>query len=197
MLSAAWLALKFGLGSIAKFCSAHWRIILPLAILGYCLHLYFVQVNRADAEKVRADNSIAALQAFKTAITAEAIKRQSELLSKKLLAQKNDAIADAIAKADLARLNLNRIREMQNLKDQYEASNNSTKLNFTERLRLDAERYRLGLSESLSNTSGPTESERECNAAYITLEAGCQITTVDFNRCRAWADNVCLTVGCE
>lgn len=195
MLSATWLIFKFGLISIAKFCVAHWRIILPLLILVYCLHLYFAQVNRADSEKVRADTAVASLQTFKDAIAAETVKRQSEILARKLLAEKNDMIAAAAAKADLARLNLNRARETKNLKDQYEIRNNSTKRNFTERLRLDAERHRLGLSESISNTSALAESGRDCDTN--TLIKACQITTIDYNELRAWADNVCLTVGCE
>jgi len=190
MFSAALLALKLAFGGIGKFCLAYWRIILPLLMLGYCLHLYFAQVSRADTAEL-------ALSVLKADIAEATKNREAENAVKKVQAAAKDKIDTAIAQAELNRLSLNRARETKNIKDQYEASNNSTKLNFTERLRLDAERYRLGLSESISNTSGSTEGERECNAAYLTLERACQITTVDFNRCRAWADNVCLTVGCE
>lgn len=195
--SALWLLFKSSAINLGKFILANWRIILVALILWYCLNAYLKQVALAESEKIRADKAVAAFATYKDDIAKETIKRKSEDLAKKLLGEKNDAIAAAAHKADMDRLNLDRARETKNLKDLYEARNDTTKHNFVERLHLDAERNRLGMSESVSDTSRPAEGERECDGAYTTLERACQITTVDFNQCRAWMDNVCLTIGCE
>lgn len=198
MLSSAfWLLLKSYIANFFKFILAHWRVFLVLAILGYCLWLYFAQVALAESEKKRADEAVSTLSTFKDDIAKETIKRKSENLAKELLGKKNDAIAAAAHKADMDRLNLDRTRETKNLKDYYEARIDSTKYNFIQRLHIDAERSRLGMSESISDTRRDAEGGGECDGAYTTLERACQITTVDFNRLRSWADNVCLTVGCQ
>jgi len=48
----AWGLIKFGASQFLGFLMKHWKIILPLALAWYCLHIYSNEVERANkAEK--------------------------------------------------------------------------------------------------------------------------------------------------
>jgi hypothetical protein len=177
MIKLGWGLLESWLPNILKYL---WVILLGVIIIT-CTFAYRSECNRADTAE-------AALEAYRI---AEA-KQVAVIEVKHEVAVSNDKAADTIAKSDIKRLDLNRERETKNLKDLYEARLSSTVSDFNYRLRIAAESAN-NLPQGDTDSSGSAESERERNA----IIAACQLTTIDYNRCRAWSDNVCLTVGCE
>ena len=157
-----------------------WVFLIALIILGVGL-AYNHQCNRADTAEE-------ALEVYRIAEAKQVAVNEV----KHTVAVSNDKQADSTAKADITRLKLDRDRETKNLKELYENRLNSTVADFNYRMQL-ADTKASDLPEGNTNTRGLTESERDSN----TIIAACQLTTVDYNRIRAWADNVCLTVGCE
>ncbi len=189
----AWQLIKLGASNFLAFIIKHWRVIVPLLVLWYCYAQYSNEVKRADTAEL-------ALLTMKAELQAQMIKRTSENAVKLAVAKKALQESEKQHLALVAKLNLDRQRETQNLKDLYEKRIDSTKHNFIERVRIEsdkAERYRLGMSDTGSDTSGLTERERECYAGYSTLERACQVTTIDYNRLRGWADAACEQVGCK
>jgi hypothetical protein len=179
----------------AAFVIKHWRVILPLLILGYCLYQYNAQVNRADA----------AIQALNEHISADNTAR-AERDRENLQKDKESGIAMAKVLADhavsLAKHNLQRDRETKNLKDLYEKRNEQliggVNFNWSERVRLEQERQATaGLSGIQTPAGGVAESLRDCDAAYTTLERACKITTIDYNTLWTAWDKECQVKGCE
>jgi hypothetical protein len=186
---------KYAIGgkikATAAFAFNHWRVILPLLILGYCLYQYNVQVNRADA----------AIQALNEHISADNTAR-AERDRENLQKDKESGIAMAKVLADhavsLAKHNLQRDRETKNLKDLYETRLNGTTFNWSERVRLEQERQATtGLLDIQTPASGIAEGLRDCDAAYTTLERACKITTIDYNTLWTAWDKECQVKGCE
>jgi len=173
--------LKSWLPNILKYL---WVILLGVIIIT-CIFAY-----RSECE--RANTAEAALEAYRI---AEA-KQVAVIEVKHDMAVSNDVVADNTAKADIKRLNLDRARETKNLKDFYENRLSSTISDFNFRLQVAAESAN-NLSQGDTVPSGFTESERECYSNFAKLKKASQQTTIDYNQCRAWGDNVCLTVGCE
>jgi hypothetical protein len=175
----------------AAFAFKHWRVILPLLILGYCLYQYNAQVNRADR----------AIQALNEHISADNTAR-AERERENQRKDKESAFALANVLADhaitLANHDLKRDRETKNLKELYENRIDSTKHTWAERVRLEQEREAAnGLSYIQAPAGGLAESLRDCDAAYTTLERACQVTTIDYNSLwQAW-DEECQVKGCE
>jgi len=190
MLSIAWLLIRSAFSKIAAFTIAHWRVILPLVIVGYCLFAYFQQVKRADTAE-------AELLAFKTQIEQEVKSREIENIKKLNQAQNKIVVANEKAKADMQRLKLDRARETKNLKGLYENRIDNLGNNWAERVRLEASRSRAGMPKTTSDSSTPSSSESECYSAFNTLEAACRITTIDYNELRAYADANCESFGCD
>lgn len=186
----AWQLIKLGASNFLAFIIKHWRVIVPLLVLWYCYAQYNNEVKRADTAEL-------ALQTMKTELQAQMIKRSSENAVRLAVAKKALQESEKQHLAVVAKLNLDRQRETQNLKDLYEKRIDSTKHNFIERVRLEAERNRLGMPNTSTDTAGLTERERECYAGYSTLERACQVTTIDYNRLRGWADAACEQVGCK
>jgi hypothetical protein len=186
----AWQIIKLFASRLAGFIMKHWRIILPLLVLWYCYSQYSAQVARADRAEV-------ALAQFKADIAQATFKRSAENATKLAVAKKALQESEKQHGAVIAKFNLDRERETKNLKAYYENRIDSTKFNFTERMRLEAERHRIGMSEVTGDSSRLTERERECYAGYSTLEKACQLTTSDYNRLRGWANVACEQVGCE
>jgi hypothetical protein len=175
----------------AAFAFKHWRVILPLLILGYCLYQYNAQVNRADA----------AIQALNEHISADNTAR-AERERENLQKDKESGIAMAKVLADhavsLAKHNLQRNRETKNLKDLYETRLNGSTFNWSERVRLEQERQATtGLLDIQTPASGIAESLRDCDTAYTTLERACKITTIDYNTLWTAWDKECQVKGCE
>jgi hypothetical protein len=186
---------KYAIGNkikaTAAFAFNHWRVILPLLILGYCLYQYNVQVNRADA----------AIQALNEHISADNTAR-AERERENLQKDKESGIAMAKVLADhavsLAKHNLQRNRETKNLKDLYETRLNGSTFNWSERVRLEQERQATtGLLDIQTPASGIAESLRDCDTAYTTLERACKITTIDYNTLWTAWDKECQVKGCE
>lgn len=177
------------------------RVILVGLVLAVCL--YFVNSltgKVADAEK-RATESERMYQELKTK-HAEEVNKVLRDNTEKLKKATDERIASEVQyNLNIQKLQLDRQRESKALKELYENRLSSTTRNWSERLRLELEKRGnssvSGVSESSVDTRGLTEGERECYGAYSTLEKACQITTVDFNRCRAWMDTTCNTIGCE
>lgn len=192
-----WQIVKLGLSQMLGFIQAYWRIILPILVLGYCYYEYNVQVVRAVNAERNLAVEVAASKAFKENIVQLTSKRTSENQMKLSIASKALKDSELENKALYKKYNLDRARESTELRAYYENRIDSTKSNFIERMRLEADRISSGLPEVAGDPGRLTEGERECNAAYSTLEHACQITTVDFNRCRGWADIACDQVGCE
>lgn len=193
-MTAIWLLAKLFLAKIGKLLALaieHWRIILPLLVLGYCLYQYNVQVNRAD-EAVQALNEY-----ISAAHTARAERDRENLLK-----ETNSKVALAKVMADhevsLAKLNLDRQRETKNLKDLYENKNTSNIRNWSDRLRMESQTANsaTGVLNLQSTASEFAQGLRDCDADYTALEKACQITTSDYNALWTAWDKECDIHGC-
>jgi hypothetical protein len=189
MLSAL-LFIKSFLGGAISFVMKHWRIILPLLAILYCVYEYSSQVRRAD-------NAERDLAAYIEDADDKAREIQFHNNVKLAVAKKTLEINEVRAKKQMEVEKLERQREAANLKGLYEKRDSNTKFNFSERLRMQAEIHSNGTAKIASDSSGFTEGERNCNAAFITLENACKVTTIDYNRLRTWADAACEQVGCN
>jgi preprotein translocase subunit SecD len=180
------LLLKTLLSKFTDFFINHWRIILIALILSAVFYY-----------KNAYERTVRELAAFKDEISKVTAKKQHENEISTIKAQNRVAAAQIKSQEEMKRLNLDRNKSIEEIKGLYENRINTTKYNFTERLRLEAERYRLGLPETASDTQRTTESGRERDTtAYRQLEQACQITTIDYNNARAWIDSACEQVGC-
>lgn len=187
MITVIWLAIKSFLGPLLGFAAKYWQFFLMAVVSFAAFHFY----QKADQIQFEYDQHIIGDE-------KAASDRKLENYFKEQAHKKEVDKANAEGKAELAKYKLNRDRETKNLKDLYETRLDSTGRNWSERVRLEQERQAAaGLSTPRSDTSGFTEGERECYAAYTTLEDGCRITTSDYNRLRKWGDSVCDLVGCK
>jgi hypothetical protein len=185
MLSIA--ALKLFFNNALKFVKKNFIPVLIVTLALTTWHFY------AKADRVQFEYDQHLIGDAKAANDRKLENYFKEKSHKKEIDKSN-----ADAKAEFDKYKLNRDRETKNLKDLYENRLDSTGRNWSERVRLEQEREAAaGLSAPGSDTSGFTEGERECYAAYTTLEDGCRITTVDYNRLRKWGDSVCDLVGCK
>jgi hypothetical protein len=207
MLGLWFLRIKSIFSQILAFTIAHWRVILPLLILGYCLLNWHFAVKRADQAEL-------ALETFKTEIQRatdaqrlqnEHKKIQGENQSKAIELEHKQALKKlGLAELDRATLQ-NKLRAFKNETNYLKNRIDGTNLNWTERLRIESERNRAGL---------PEESETACDTAHTgiycditayqkleryadNLESACKITTVDLVGCLQALDNDTKTVGRE
>jgi len=181
------LAIKLFFGGAFEFIKKNF---LPVLFVVMALTIWYLYA-KADGIQFDYDQH---LINDKSAMSQRLLENNlKEKLHKKEL---NKANADA--KAELEKYKLNRDREAKNLKDLYETRIDTTSRNWSERVRLEQEREATnGLSTSSDNSTRLTERERECNAAFITLEDACRITTIDYNRLRTWGNSTCDLVGCK
>ena len=190
-LKLAWSYILYGLKEILAFIIAHWRIILPVVIVGYCLHLYFAEVKRADS----AEKALATLQA--QIKQAQADREKQNIQAQHTFALKL-AESEAKAKAVIEKYQLDRKREKENLRSYYEKRIANNRHAWADRLRNNTTNPATdGLPKTAENTNGLAEGLRECDGTLATLERACQITTNDYNRLRVWGDSVCKVVVCE
>jgi biopolymer transport protein ExbB/TolQ len=189
MLSAL-LFMKSLFSGAISFVMKHWRIVLPLLAILYCVYEYSSQVRRAN-------NAERDLAAYIEDVENKAREIQFQNNVKLAVAKKTMEINEVRAKKQMEAEKLERQREAAKLKELYEKRDSNTKFNFSERLRMQAEVHSNGVAKITSNTSGFTEGERNSNAAFITLENACKVTTIDYNRLRTWADAACEQVGCN
>lgn len=133
---------------------------------------------------------------FKSAIAIETKAREVEIANKRVAGLKQTQLIQAEFEAELKQRDLDRAKSTQAIKEFYENRLDTTRFNAAERLRVNAERSRLGLPSQSVAAEGVTEGRRICDAAaFDNLEKACTITTLDFNACRAALDNDTATVG--
>lgn len=181
--------IKLFLSNAIGFIAKHWRVIL-LALI----------VSLAFYYKSRYEASVQELAAFKRDIAELTAKTQHENEKKLIIAKNAVKTATLKSQSEMQRLNLDRARETKNLKGLYENSQsvlNRNKFNYDARLRLETERHRAGMPKTADDTLTLTESGRNGDAAYSSLERACQITTLDYNELRGWADTACAMAGCD
>jgi len=189
------IAIKALLSGAWSIFAKHWRVILPILILAYCLYKY----NDAVSDKVRAQQEYAAhLQADKDAL----IKRDAELKLNAILAQKKtdalvishqNEIADikSKGKSNEAKLKANDVVTTRALN------------NYRDGLRLAIEReaaLRLSRDDSnrLAGTSSDTAISRPVQEAEAELEvckeAGA-VCAADYNFCYAYVKSEQSIIG--
>lgn len=190
MLSAFFLLARAAFSKMLAFTIAHWRIILPLAIVG--LILWYVLSLRAERDEAVANyNQLVQLQKDKAA------ERKLENERKEVAVRRN---IDSIMANHLAVINQLRKENGDLQKTNTDAARAIA--NWRERVRLEVARNAAGLpslSESADESAG---SGGDCNAtaigeAYSTLDLACSITTADYNALwEAW-DKACKIHGCK
>ena len=195
MITTVLLVFKAIWSQLAKLLALaieHWRIILPLLILGYCLYQYNAQVNRADAA-VKALN-----QYINDANTARA-ERERENLQKDAASKVALAAVLADHQVSLAQLNLDRQRDAKKLKDLYEKQISANSRNWSDRVQLEsaAGKEATGVFDLQEAADRFAEGLRDCDTAYTTLEKACQITTEDYNALWTAWDKECDIHGCN
>ena len=155
------------------------------------LHLY--ADNRLRKQR---DSAISELNDFKTAIAVQTKIREADIAIKRVAGLAKTQAIQAEYESELKQRDLDRAKSTQAIKDFYENRLDTTRFNAAERLRLDAERSRLGLPSQSAATEEFAEGRRSCDAAaFDNLEKACTITTLDFNACRAALDNDTAIVG--
>jgi hypothetical protein len=194
-MTTIWLLAKAFLAQIGKLLALaieHWRVILCLLILGYCLYKY-------NAESNRADQAVQALNEYISAAHAARAQRDRENLLKET--QSKIALAAVLAdhQVSLAKLNLDRQREAKNLKDLYENKITSIGRSWTDRLRVESQtgNTATGVSGFQEAADKFAQGLRDCDAAYTTLEKACQVTTTDYNTLWTAWDKECEIHGCN
>ena len=173
--------LKLFFSNAIPFIIARWRIILTGLML--CLLYYY---------KARGDSIAHEFNAYKTEQANQIALAQQAIKLNRAIADKNLADSEAKAAADIKRLKLDRNKITQDLEN--EKTNITNLLNDAYSLRVAGSN--CALPKTSTNTSGLAESERNAHATIAIIEA-CKLTTIDYNRLRAWSDNACLIAGCE
>lgn len=177
-LLKTWSVIRSVTGYIADLFM---RYPLQFTIILLCLYIYW--------QKTRIDNITHEYMTYKSSISYkyDLQKVQNNILRK----QAEKSLQDAQLTYD------NNLKAIKNEYLKKQKLDSVTIGDLRTRLHNNLKDNSFGVPESASDTSRHSESERECYAAYSTLEAACKITTVDFNAIRSWADAVCSSVGCE
>ena len=193
------LKLLFSLlgGSPLKLYGALGAIILVASMVG--LHLF------ADSRvRNQRDDAIRLLVEYKQAQKELADTQRLQIELAKLEGKKQAELIDAERKLALERLGLAMLgreqlkNEMRALNENFTHSQNrlaDTKHNYDERLRVEAVNRAAGLPQEPAAAEGLAGGGGECDRTIATLTSACQMTTVDFNTCRAALDNDTATVG--
>jgi hypothetical protein len=191
MLSLFVLAKSFFSNALA-FIVKHWRVFVLLLIVG----VIWYQFNALRKER---DIAVTTLTNLVQAYNDEVSKAQAEYAAKAMQAKLAIGLGEARHKQDLEKHKLNAAVAAKNLKDLYEKRIDGTSFNWSERVRLEREAASsgTGMSEAESDPGPLAEALYECDAAFVTLEKACKVTTADYNLLRVWADAACDQVGCE
>lgn len=195
----AWQLFKLASGQLLAFIMKHWRIILIALVLGYCYLQYNKQANRADEAEANLAKQVQIYNEYLKQVEIKTAERKASDAVKIAVAKKSLEESEKQHLAQIEKLNLNRKRETQNLKDLYENRFSNFNATYANGLRDTGcgKRDDAGLSEDTRCAVGSAESERDCDTGYSILEKACKLTTIDYNRLRAWADTACEQVGCE
>jgi hypothetical protein len=175
--------LKLFFSNAVPFIIARWRVFLCIAIL--CITYYY---------KARGDSIAHEFNAYKTEQANQIALAQQAIILTRAIADKNLADSEAKAAADIKRLKLDRNKITQDLEN--EKDNIANLLNDAYSYRVSNAGSNCALPKTPTDTERPSESERDGNATIAIIEA-CKLTTIDYNRLRAWADEACLIAGCE
>jgi hypothetical protein len=201
-----WFELIFSIfKDLLAFTIAHWRVILTLLILGYCLFSWHLAVKRADKAEL-------ALSTFKAEIqrATETQRLQNEI---KKTQGENDARAielehkQALKRLGLAELDRatlqNKLRAFKNETNYLKNRIDGTNGNWAERLRIESERNRAGLPEEPKDNCDTAHTGINCDIAaysaieqhYEDLKQACQITTIDLVACLQVVESDTKAVG--
>jgi phage gp36-like protein len=168
----------------------HWPLVLFAVVL--CAALYY---------KHEYNNAVADLATFKAEIATATAKQEADNAAKLATAKSNVSVAVNQAAGDMARLNLNRTKSTNDIKALYETKINQLKSAMavsTGGLHTDAGNNPSGGAKVAGNTEEFAASPSDgYGANYSILEQACQITTIDYNELRGWADAVCGIAVCE
>jgi exonuclease VII large subunit len=199
-LLAKW-AIMSKLKKIVSFIIAHWRVILCVATLWYCYHLYNQQAERADKAETALKDYVAAQTEL---ANAQTLKNQEQAL----LAASKVELAEAIAEQTQKRLGLekihrqamaNKLRKSTNEINILKTHLSNTEYFVNQRLQLQQpDGGESGLSYESSIADRLTQCERERDTIIdrvVDLEEACKLTTIDFNLCRATLDADTLACG--
>lgn len=191
----SWLLLLGGVKRAATgllpFIQANWRVVLPVVMVA----LAYWYMSSLQSQR---DEALYALERYKLESSIAQQKRGVE-----------NAEKERLVTAALEKLRDRHADEINQIKEQYDATRNNDKATadrtiaqWRERVRLEVARYADGLPNDASPTEGTAGSGGDCNAApirqaYETLEHACAITTADYNSLwRKW-DTACQVYGCE
>lgn len=188
---ALWaLRIKTVLSKLLEWAIANWQLVLFAVLV---LAVYYYQ-NKAEAIQLEFDRHLAV-------DVAAAEKRRVENQIKTEHFNKALQESEAQHLAQMASLQLDRQREAKALKELYEKDKTGFKFRldaYADRMLLERERAAAaGLPPPEGDSLGLTQAESDCYAAYTSLENACRITTIDYNRLRAWADATCDLVTCK
>ena len=169
------------------------RLWLPIMI-GLIVLASYWYVHHLQAQR---DSAITALNNYKSAQTALANQQIAENAVKLAGAQKKVNLADNLATSQLTQLRLDRNVETNNLKALYANKLANIKRDMVHSVQSSATSSDSALPNVASDTETTPTSESDSDRAYTTLESACQITTIDYNNLRAWADSACEIVECK
>ena len=196
LLKLAWFGLSKLLNvflEILTFTIKHWRISLPLAIVGLALWRFNVVLNQRDDARAQYANHLADDK-------ASAETRRQENTAKFLKASAQIAISNYQHQSEIGILRS--LYESKSKTDKAAAASNLN--NWRERVRLEVARNTTayGLPSDTGTTSGSAEGKPDCDTtaagkAYENLELACAVTTSDYNSLRRWADNTCSIYNCS
>lgn len=169
----------------------NWRVILAAAILGYCLWLF----NALQRER---DDAVHQLAEYKRLQTDLSTKQAREFEKKLIQAQNLINIEKIKAQQQLDQLGLERVKISTELKRLYDNKIITLKRDLTHpNSMLPPTDCTQPANQTAFDTGQPPGCESNSYAAaYRTLEQACQITTIDYNQLRGWADVVCAMAEC-
>jgi hypothetical protein len=172
---------------IIGFIKGYWKVILPVILIGS----FIFWVNHLIGER---DDAVKQLAEYKQQQMVLVEKQKAEIAIKDKQAEVDLMEAQKVHDAEMKAYNLDRDKVTAKLKELYDAK--IYRLNHANDSMLP-EPYSCALS--MSNT--PQDSSRPTSNGqdeYTTaLEQACRLTTLDYNKLRAWADTACNQVTCE
>lgn len=182
--------IKSVLSNALAWIVEHWPLVLFGVVL--CAALYY---------KHEYNDAVADLATLKTEIATATAKQEADNAAKLATAKGAVNIAVNQAANDMARLNLNRTKSTNDIKALYENQTSNIKSAMavsTGGLHTDAGNNPSGDAKVAGDTEKFAASPSDgYGANYSILEKACQITTIDYNELRGWADAVCDIAVCE
>ncbi|MES2500823.1 MAG: hypothetical protein V4570_09810 [Pseudomonadota bacterium] len=186
MFTALLLTAKSILNGALRLFLEHWRVLIPLLIVAYCLYAF----NAMYKAKNEAINE---LSAFKQAIAVKVREQEIE-----------QAIKLSIAQQAVEKSQLDHSKQIEAIKNDYAKRyqvNVNTIASLRNSLREKVRSDTFAIPEIDPNTERTADEWRNSYSAidrqYKNLVDACSITTIDYNLLRDWADIACNQIGCE